>query len=117
MKEYYIVERVRDGEDVVKIDGKEYIIRFSAKHAQHISENELDPAHSIKFREIVSLLKDSIVLKTESSKYVSLGRHRKKIYETYFYLIKDRIDIVTSFVSNKPPFIEFYKHYEKEYSK
>ena len=110
---YSSIKRIKDGEDTVNIENKNYVIRFSAKHAEHIIENKADLAHQISFKEIVALIKDSIILPKLSTKYVVLGRHKKKIYETYFYLTKDRIDVVTSFVSNKPQFIELYKEYEK----
>jgi hypothetical protein len=110
---YSVVKRIKDSEDTVLIEKKQYTIRFSAKHAEHIMENKMDSAHNIDFKQIVFLIKDSIVLAKLSTKYVALGRHKKRIYETYFYIVKDRIDVVTSFVSNKPPFIEFYKQYEK----
>ncbi len=110
---YSPVQRIKDSEDIVLIERKSYIVRFSAKHAEHIIENKNDSAHNINFKEIVSLIKDSIVLPKISTKYVALGRHKRRIYETYFYSVKDRIDVVTSFTNNKPQLIEFFKEYEK----
>jgi hypothetical protein len=111
---YLLVQRKKDSEDSILIEKKEYTIRFSAKHAEHIVENKSDSTHGISFKEIVTLIKNSIILPKLSTKYVALGRHKNKIYETYFYLTKDRIDVVTSYLSNKLQLVELYKQYEKD---
>ena len=35
----YVVKKVPNGEDTVMIDKQIYVIRFSAKHAQHVADN------------------------------------------------------------------------------
>ncbi len=110
---YIEIERIPNGIDTVKIDKKEYIIRFSAKSAQHVVDNYHDTAHNISFSEIITLVKNSIYLPGNQLKKVFLSKFKSKIYETYFIQTKERIDIVTSFVSNKIQYIEMYKEYEK----
>jgi hypothetical protein len=112
---YKRVSRNKDSPDTVSIEGETLVksIRFSAQHAEHIVSNRSDPAHKIYFSEIVELVKNSIVVPVENKKkYLAIGRHKGKIYETYFYLDRDRIDIITSFMSNKYQLQQLYKHYE-----
>lgn len=107
------IQRVPNGLDTIRIGNKDYVIRFSAKHAQHIQDNINDPAHRISYAEIVNLLKESVVLSTQvGKKWLALGRFRKKVYETYFYLTKDRLDVITSYSSNKPPLLKLYQDHE-----
>lgn len=102
------IKRVANGEDIVMIGTKQYAIRFSAKHAQHI-DNYTNSAHQIQFGQIVNLLKVSIVLTMSGKKWVAVGKFGNKIYETYFYIVKDRIDVVKFFISNKLPYTQVYK--------
>lgn len=95
---YIEVERIPNGIDSVKIENKEFIIRFSARHAQHIIDNFSDSAHAISFIEIISLIKNSIYLPSFHIKKLFVGKHKNKIYETYCKIEKDRIDIITSFL-------------------
>ena len=90
----------------MRIEKQLFTIRFSATHAEHICANKADPAHQIDFLEIVHLLKGSILLPTlpRTQKLVALGRHRNKIYETYLHMQRGRIDVVTSYACNKPPY-------------
>ncbi len=108
------IKRVANGEDIVMIGTKQYAIRFSAKHAQHIIDNYTNSAHQIQFGQIVNLLKVSIVLTMSRKKWVAVGKFGNKIYETYFYIVKDRIDVVISFISNKLPYIQVYNNYDNE---
>lgn len=54
-KEYNIIKRVKDVENIVEIKGKEYRVRFRAKDAEHIWDNYSHKDHNIKHREILSL--------------------------------------------------------------
>lgn len=107
------VKRLPNGPDSVSIDGKVYLIRHTTKGAQHILENYLYKDQPMNFREIVTVIKDSVVLPTRSKKYLAVGKFGGKVYETYFYLVKDRLEVVTCFLSNKIHLIEFYKNYER----
>ena len=113
-KLYWPVGRNANSPDTVTIDRRVFAVRFSALHAQHIVDNRVDPAHQIGFVDIVRLLKESIILPPlpKTRKRVAVGRHGNKIYETYLYLVRGRIDIVTSFVCNKPPYQQQFKLYE-----
>lgn len=113
-KLYWKVSRNENSPDTVTIDRQVFRVRFSATHAEHIVENMTDPAHQIGFLEIVRLLKMSIILPAlpNTQKRVALGRHRNKIYETYIYIERGRIDIVTSFACNKPPYQQLFRLYE-----
>jgi hypothetical protein len=62
------IQRVPNGLDTVRIGDKNYVIRFSAKHAQHIQDNINDPARRITYADIVNLLKESVVLSTQVGK-------------------------------------------------
>jgi hypothetical protein len=112
-----VIGRVPNGEDTVLLAGKRHVIRFSAKHAQHIVDNFPDKAHQIRFGQIVALLKDSILLPAPPKKWVALGRFGNKIYETYLFWEKGRLDVITSYVSINPPLIEYYKTYENSRKK
>ncbi len=103
-KLYWKVNRNENSPGTVTIDRQVFMVRFSATHAEHIVENMADPAHRIGFLEIARLLKMSIILPAlpNTKKRVALGRHRNKIYETYIYIERGRIDVVTSFACNKP---------------
>ena len=113
-KLYRKVARNKNSPDTVSIgDIGSRAIRFTAKHAEHIAQNKDDPAHDIYFNEIIELMKVSIVIfVSESKKCVALGKHNGKLYETYFYLFRDRIDVVTAFKSNKIQYQYIYKAYE-----
>jgi len=113
-KLYWAVSRNENSPDTITIDRQVFTIRFSATHVEHITENLTDPAHRIGFLEIVRLLKVSIILPAlpNTQKRVALGQHRNKIYETYIYIERGRIDVVTSFACNKPPYQQRFKLYE-----
>lgn len=103
-KLYRKVSRTKNSPDTVSIeeDVSSRAIRFTARHAEHIAQNKSDPAHDIFFNEIIELMKTSIVIfVSDSKKCIALGRHNERLYETYFYLFRDRIDVVTAFKSNK----------------
>lgn len=114
---YESIKRVANGEDVVLVSNKRYTIRFSAKHAQHIKDNYNNLAHGIGFMEIVNLLKESVVFPPSGKKWLAVGRFGRKVYETYFYLHKDRIDVVSSFQSNKIQIRQIFEEHEKKGNK
>jgi hypothetical protein len=112
---YRQVARNKNSPDTVSIEGDIGLraIRFTAKHADHIVQNRNDHAHEIYFNEIIELIKNSIVIfVSDTKKCVALGKHNGKLYETYFYLLRDRIDVVTSFKCNKIEYQFIYKSYE-----
>jgi hypothetical protein len=111
---YWKVNRAKNLPDSVVVNKIKYIIRFSAKYAQHIVDNAGDPQHNINFAEIVELIKNSIILpiQPKANKRVALGRHRGKLYETYFTHEQGRIDVVTSFSSGKHDYIFLFQAYE-----
>ncbi len=113
-KLYWTVKRNENSPDTITIDRQVFTVRFSATHAEHIVENMDDSAHRIGFLEIVRLLKESIILPPlpKSKKWVALGRHRNKIYETYIFIVRGRIDVITSFACNKPPYQQQFRLYE-----
>lgn len=109
------IERVPNGLDTVRIEGRTYHVRFTARSARHINENYLNAAHQITYDEIVALLKESAIMPGHrGSKQVALGRFGKKIYETYFRLERDRLDVVTSFACNKPDHLFQFRDYENK---
>ena len=112
-REYYIIKRVKDAENIVEIKGKQYQVRFIAKHAEHIWDNYSDKNHNIKHREILSLIKISILVQRENH-FVCIGKYGNKIYETHVIIKRDILDIKTSYKSNKVQNIELFKDYENK---
>ena len=112
-KEYYIIKKVKDAENIVEIKGKQYQIRFIAKHAEHIWDNYSDKNHNIKHREILSLIKRSILVQKKNN-FICIGKYGNKIYETHVIIKRDILDIKTSYLSNKEPYRKTYKEYENK---
>jgi len=111
--EYNIIKKVKDAENIVEIKGKEYHVRFRAKDAEHIWDNYSRKDHNIKHREILSLIKKSIIF-PKGKKFVCLGKYGNIIYETYVYIGKDILDVITSYRSNKENYRKTYKDYENK---
>jgi hypothetical protein len=113
-----LLKKAKGTEDSVVLNGAVYRVRFTPKHAEHVLDNynSRDGIHDIKPREIVAQMIGSLMIRdeTKTGAYACIGLHRNKIYETRVFIEKDCLNVKTSFLCNKPPYIELFKLYYHE---
>ncbi|MFN3405176.1 MAG: hypothetical protein ACK40G_13845 [Cytophagaceae bacterium] len=111
---YHEITKAKGTEDFVLVNKKKYAIRFTPKHAEHIWDNYPDVLHNIKHREILTMLvKKAIIVEKNTNPLVCLAKFKNKVYETYVNIAEDRMEVMTSFRSNKQNYIDLYKKYEQ----
>ncbi len=111
------IDMVRvDRANVVSYEGTEYHVVLTAMHADHFADAfGSDPLHDIRTVEALRILSGSAVtpLPRKENRYVALGRHNRRIYNTFFKLEQNRLYLLSCYRCARRNWIQAYEYHEK----
>ncbi|WKN46535.1 hypothetical protein [Tunicatimonas pelagia] len=103
--------------NVISYKDKEYHVVLTAMHADHFADTfGSDPLHDIRTVDALRILSRSAAtpLPRKRNRHVALGRHNRRIYNTFFKLEQNRLYLLSSYRCTRRDWIQTYESYESE---
>jgi hypothetical protein len=103
--------------NTISFEGTKYHVVLTAMHADHFADTfGSDSLHDIRAVDALRILSRSAAFRVlqKRNRYAALGRHNRKVYNTFFKLEQNRLYLLTCYQCTRRNWIQAYESYESE---